>query len=66
MDLRIILRAVSDEEFSLASRAVQMLEWQKNHQVLWFLWRACRAPTQSMPCAVSPAILISIRVSLPV
>lgn len=32
MDLRSMLRSVSDEEFSLASRAVQMLEWQKHHQ----------------------------------
>jgi NAD+ diphosphatase len=41
VDLRSLLRTVSDEEFSLASRAVQMLEWQKNHQFCG----ACGQPT---------------------
>jgi NAD+ diphosphatase len=41
MDLRSMLRSVSDEAFSLASRAVQMLEWHKNHQFCG----ACGQPT---------------------
>ena len=41
IDLRSLLRSVSDEEFSLASRAVQMVEWQKNHQFCG----ACGQPT---------------------
>lgn len=32
MELRSVLLSSSDEQFSLASRAVQMLEWQKNHR----------------------------------
>ncbi|MDP4653747.1 MAG: NAD(+) diphosphatase [Porticoccaceae bacterium] len=31
-ELRSVLMLVGDEEFALASRAVQMLEWQVNHQ----------------------------------
>jgi NAD+ diphosphatase len=41
MDLRSLLRTVSDDEFSLASRAVQLLEWRKTHQFCG----ACGQPT---------------------
>jgi len=71
IDLRSILRSVSDEEFSLASRAVQMLEWQKNHQYCG----SCGLPTtesaddhalQCLPCninlypRISPCVIVVV------
>ena len=71
MDLRSMLRSVSDEEFSLASRAVQMLEWQKNHQYCG----SCGRPTtesaddhalQCIPCninyypRISPCVIVVV------
>lgn len=71
MDLRSMLRTVSDEEFSLASRAVQMLEWQMNHQFCG----ACGQPTtaslddqarQCVPCnlnlypRISPCVIVVV------
>jgi NAD+ diphosphatase len=71
MDLRSLLRTVPDEEFSLASRAVQMLEWQKTHQFCG----ACGQPTtgalndHALECAacnislyprISPCIIVVV------
>jgi NAD+ diphosphatase len=71
MDLRSMLRSVSDEEFSLASRAVQMLEWKKNHQYCG----SCGQPTtdsahdhalQCQPCninlypRISPCVIVVV------
>ena len=71
MDLRSLLRTLSDEEFSLASRAVQLLEWQKNHRFCG----ACGQPTteaeadhalQCLPCnislypRISPCIIVVV------
>jgi NAD+ diphosphatase len=71
IDLRSMLRTVSDEEFSLASRAVQMLEWQKNHQYCG----SCGQPTtesiddhalQCLPCninlypRISPCVIVVV------
>lgn len=70
-DLRSILRTVSDAEFTLASRAVQMLEWQKNHRYCG----SCGQPTtdsaddhalQCLPCNVnyypriSPCVIVVV------
>ena len=43
MELRSVLLSSSDEQFSLASRAVQMLEWQRNHRYCG----GCGAATES-------------------
>ena len=71
IDLRSLLRTVSDEEFSLASRAVQMLEWQRNHRFCG----SCGEPTtdssndhalQCLPCnislypRISPCVIVII------
>lgn len=71
IDLRSMLRSVSDEEFSLASRAVQMLEWQKNHRFCG----SCGKPTthsaddhalQCLPCninyypRISPCVIVVV------
>ncbi len=71
VDLRSMLRSVSDEEYSLASRAVQMLEWQKNHQFCG----SCGQPTtvsaddhalQCTPCnlnlypRISPCVIVVV------
>lgn len=43
MDLRSLLLSTTDDQFSLVSRAVQMLEWQKTHRYCG----ACGSPTES-------------------
>jgi len=43
MDLRSLLLSTTDDQFSLVSRAVQMLEWQKTHRYCG----ACGQPTES-------------------
>jgi len=43
MDLRSLLLSTTDDQFSLVSRAVQMLEWQKTHRYCG----ACGKPTES-------------------
>ena len=59
MELRSVLLSSSDEQFSLASRAVQMLEWQKNH-------RFCGGCGELTECAVDDHALrcISCDISL--
>ena len=71
VDLRSLLRSVSDQEFSLASRAVQMLEWQKTHRFCG----SCGEPTSGsaddhalrcLPCnislypRISPCIIVVV------
>ena len=71
-DLRSLLRTVSDEEFSLVSRAVQVLEWQKHHRFCG----VCGQPTteadtdHALQCAscnislyprISPCIIVVVR-----
>jgi NAD+ diphosphatase len=58
IDLRSLLRTVSDEEFSLASRAVQLLEWQRNHQYCGSCGERTTEATndhalQCLPCNIS-------------
>jgi len=43
MELRSLLLSTTDDQFSLVSRAVQMLEWQKTHRYCG----ACGSPTES-------------------
>ena len=72
MELRSVLLSSDDEQFSLASRAVQMLEWQKNHRYCG----SCGESTQSasddhalrcVPCnislypRISPCVIVVVR-----
>ncbi len=72
MDLRSLLLSVSDDQFSLVSRAVQMLEWQKTHRYCG----ACGQPTESatedhaLRCSacdisvyprISPCVIVVVR-----
>ena len=72
MDLRSLLLSVSDDQFSLVSRAVQMLEWQKTHRYCG----ACGQPTErakedhALRCSacdisvyprISPCVIVVVR-----
>jgi NAD+ diphosphatase len=72
MELRSVLLSSDDEQFALASRAVQMLEWQKNHRYCG----SCGESTQSAsddhalrcaPCnislypRISPCVIVVVR-----